>query len=62
MENSNGRVRRFLPSDTDIAQVPRAELEELVDRLNRTPRKCLAYRTPSEVLAEQIDLVLEAGP
>ena len=60
VENSNGRIRRFLPSDTDIAQVPRAELEQLVDRLNRTPRKCLAYRTPGEVLAEQIDLALEA--
>lgn len=62
VENSNGRVRRFLPSDTDIAQVPRAELEQLVDHLNRTPRKCLAYRTPGEVLAEQVTLVLEAEP
>nr|WP_157968818.1 IS30 family transposase [Sphingomonas sp. FARSPH] len=62
VENSNGRIRRFLPSDTDIAQVPRGELEQLVDRLNRTPRKCLAYRTPGEVLAEQVALVLEAEP
>lgn len=38
VENSNGRVRRFLPSNTDIAQVSRAELKQLVDRLNRTPR------------------------
>ncbi|MGK6324634.1 IS30 family transposase [Sphingomonas sp. DT-51] len=62
VENSNGRIRRFLPSDTDIAQVPRAELEQLVDRLNRTPRKCLGYRTPDEVLAEQVALVLKAEP
>jgi|APMI01.1.fsa_nt_gi IS30 family transposase len=62
VENSNGRIRRFLPSDTDIAQVPRGELEQLVDRLNRTPRKCLAYRTPDEVLAEQVALLLEAEP
>jgi IS30 family transposase len=58
VENSNGRVRRFLPSETDIARVPAAELEQLVDRLNRTPRKCLGYRTPSEVLAEQVSLAL----
>lgn len=62
VENSNGRIRRFLPSDTDIAQVSRAELEQLVDRLNRTPRNCLAYRTPGEILFEQIAMVLEAGP
>ena len=62
VENSNGRVRRFLPSDTDIAQVPRAELEQLMDRLNRTPRKCLAYRTPGEVLVEQIAIVLGEEP
>jgi IS30 family transposase len=62
VENSNGRVRRFLPSDTDIAQVSRAELEQLVDRLNRTPRKCLAYRTPGDILAEQIAMALKAGP
>lgn len=62
MENSNGRVRRFLPSDTDIARLPRTELEQLVDSLNRRQRKCLAYRTPGEVLAEQVALVLEAEP
>jgi transposase, IS30 family len=60
-ENSNGRIRRFLPSATYIAQVPRAKLMQLADRLNRTPRKCLAYRTPDEVLAEPVALVLEAG-
>ncbi len=58
VENSNGRVRRFLPLETDIACVPTVEIEQLVDRLNRTPRKCLSYRTPSEVLAEQVSLAI----
>jgi len=54
VENTNGRLRRFLPSDTDIALVPPEKLLELSTRLNRIPRKCLGYRTPEDVLAEQI--------
>ncbi|WP_066730404.1 IS30 family transposase, partial [Caulobacter sp. CCH9-E1] len=41
VENTNGRLRRFLPSDTDIALVPPEKLLELSTRLNRIPRKCL---------------------
>jgi len=54
VENSNGRIRRFLPLDTDISHLTDADLAALTDRLNRTPRKCLGFRTPAEVLYEQI--------
>lgn len=54
VENSNGRIRRFLPLDTDINQLSDADLTALAYRLNHTPRKCLGYRTPAEVLGEQI--------
>ena len=60
VENSNGRIRRFLPLDTDIASTTELELRTIVDRLNRTPRKCLGYRTPLEVLDEQIALQAQA--
>lgn len=60
VENNNGRIRRFLPLDTDIALVSDKELQALVDKINNTPRKCLDYRTPYEVLGEQIAL-LQAG-
>jgi IS30 family transposase len=56
VENNNGRIRRFLPLDTDIARVSDRELQILADRLNDTPRKCLGYRTPADVLSEQIAL------
>lgn len=38
VENTNGRLRRFLPSDTDIALIPPEKLLELTTRLNRIPR------------------------
>ncbi|MBW8910618.1 MAG: IS30 family transposase [Sphingomonas sp.] len=61
VENNNGRIRRFLPSDTDIARLPGKDLQRLVQRLNDTPRKCLGYRTPSEVLTEQIAAARSGG-
>lgn len=57
VENNNGRIRRFLPLDTDIALTSDRELQAIVDRLNQTPRKCLDYQTPHEVLSAQIALL-----
>ena len=48
-ENMNGRIRKFLPSSTDIHQLDQKMLDELSKRLNNTPRKCLGYKTPKEV-------------
>ena len=55
VENTNGRVRRFLSRDTDIAELPDKALREVCERLNGTPRKCLGYRTPHEVLMSSLD-------
>ncbi len=55
VENTNGRVRRFLSRDTDIAELPDKALREVCERLNATPRKCLGYRTPQEVLMSSLD-------
>jgi IS30 family transposase len=55
VENTNGRVRRFLSRDTDIAALPEEALLGICDRLNATPRKCLGYRTPKEVLISSLD-------
>jgi IS30 family transposase len=55
VENTNGRVRRFLSRDANIAALPEEALLEICDRLNGTPRKCLGYRTPKEVLMSSLD-------
>lgn len=52
VENTNGRLRRFLPLDTDISKMTDEELAAITRRMNATPRKCLGYRTPSEVFNE----------
>lgn len=48
VENTNGRLRRFLPLDADISSQSTADLRALAARMNATPRKCLGYLTPAE--------------
>jgi IS30 family transposase len=55
VENTNGQVRRFLLRDTNIAVLSEETLIDLCERLNETPRKCLGYRTPAEVLMSSLD-------
>lgn len=48
-ENTNGLLRQFFPKGMDFRQVHQPELDKAVDLLNNRPRKCLNYRTPTEV-------------
>ena len=42
VENANGRLRRYLPGELDLASITPAYLEEIESRMNSTPRKCSA--------------------
>jgi len=55
VENTNGRVRRFLSRDAALAALSDEMLIDICERLNETPRKCLGYRTPAEVLMNALD-------
>jgi IS30 family transposase len=54
VENLNGRVRRLLPRHREPEALSRVRLQRIADRLNDTPRRCLAYRTPREVFQEHL--------
>ncbi len=49
VENTNKRIRRFMPGATDLAAVSQRDLIQLARHLNDQPRKCLGYKTPAEV-------------
>jgi IS30 family transposase len=49
IENAIGRLRRPLPRKSDLARITQLQLDQLIDRYNSTPRKCLSFRTPLEV-------------
>ena len=48
-ENTNGLLREYFPKGQDITDILDAYIQEMFDKLNRRPRKCLGYRTPYEV-------------
>lgn len=52
-ENMNGRLRRYLPRETEIAKISQKQLDELAAKMNRCPRKCLGYKTPNELFIQQ---------
>jgi len=52
VENNNARLRRFLPANMNIAELSESDLRAICNRMNRTPRKCLGYKTPEEVFRE----------
>ena len=53
-ENTNGLLRRYYPKGTDFSQVSDEHLASVVENLNNRPRKCLAYRTPAEVMQRSL--------
>lgn len=53
-ENMNGRLRRYLPRDISIDHISQIELDQLAERMNTLPRKCLGFRTPKELFLKHI--------
>lgn len=58
VENTNKRVRRYLPPETIVLDVTHQEIRNLCDRLNDTPRTCLGFQTPKEIFSQHL-LALE---
>ena len=48
-EQTNGLLRQYYPKGTDFAEVSHYDLAQRVESINQRPRKCLGYKTPSEV-------------
>jgi transposase, IS30 family len=54
VENAIGRMRRLLPRKTDLAQLSDEQFNTLIAIYNNTPRKCLDFKTPTEVFLAQL--------
>ncbi|MGF9567268.1 IS30 family transposase, partial [Neorhizobium sp. BT27B] len=54
VENTNRRARKWLSREVDPMSVTDADLIEICNRLNGTPRKCLGYRTLAEVFRKKL--------
>jgi transposase, IS30 family len=49
VEQINGLIRRFIPKKTDLSKYSQEHLDQIENLLNHRPRKCLGYKTPTEV-------------
>jgi len=52
VENTNGRIRKFIPKSMSMDTITEKEIANIEWKLNNTPRKCLGFKTPLEVLGE----------
>jgi IS30 family transposase len=62
VENTIGRIRRFIPKGADLNDYNNEEVAAIEHWLNHTPRKCLGYKTPYEVMIENNLLLLSTHP
>lgn len=60
VENTIGRIRRFIPKGADLAAYNDEDIAMIEHWLNHTPRKCLNYRTPYEIMVQN-DLLLSTS-
>lgn len=61
VENTLKRVRLFIPKGTSLDTISSHILQRIEDWLNHTPRKCLEYRTPYEIMAAELELLKQHG-
>lgn len=52
VENTNGRIRRYIPKGLSIDDLTEEYIKEVERRMNSTPRKCLGYLTPYEKISQ----------
>lgn len=53
-ENTNGLIRKFYPKGTDFSEVTDEDLLRVQNLINERPRKSLNYKTPKEVLYQEL--------
>ncbi len=54
-ENTNRLVRQYFPKKMPFDSITEEELQNVENKLNHRPRKCLGYMTPYEVFSKSCD-------
>lgn len=61
VENMFGRVRQFIPKGTSLDTVNKQTVQKIEHWLNHTPRKCLGWKTPHEILQAELLTINQGG-
>ncbi len=54
IEYANRLIRRYIPKKTLLKTISPYYLASIVKKINNTPRKCLNWKTPQEVMTEEL--------
>ena len=54
VENTIGRIRRFIPKGASLNNYSDKDIAAIEHWLNHTPRKCLDFKTPYEIMTENL--------
>lgn len=54
VENVIGRIRRYIPKGSNLADYSDRDIAKIEHWLNHTPRKCLDWKTPHEIMIENL--------
>jgi transposase, IS30 family len=57
-EHGNGMIRRFFPKWTDFSTLTQADIDKVIDIINRRPRKILWYKSAHEVFYAHLSALL----
>lgn len=49
-ENTNGLIRQYAPKGSSFDDMTSESIQNIMDKLNNRPRKCLDFKTPKQVL------------
>jgi len=62
VENTIGRIRRYIPKGSNLADYSDRDIAKIEHWLNHTPRKCLNWKTPHEIMIENRLFVSPTSP
>jgi len=55
VENTIGRVRLFFPKGKSLHDVLNTTIQWVENKMNNTPRKCLDFKTPNEMMEQEVN-------
>ena len=55
-ENTNRLIRRYLPKETNFNEIDLKQLQVIQEKLNNRPRKIIGYKTPKEMMKNELKL------
>jgi hypothetical protein len=47
--NTNSLIRQYIPKGKDIYDLSDEDIAEIIEKINKRPRKCLGFKTPNQL-------------